>query len=152
MVQTIGHCSYKNPEDFLGTLTGNGPGVQPLDEAIGKPVLQQPTSPGTQPTQQLAPLKIDVKPATSGKGSYTNFTVGTSAVKILDKNPSRVSALIRQISSSNLYIGFDQGVSSTTGMLLNQNDSYEINQLNHFTGEIWAVANTSGQDVRVVEF
>lgn len=137
MVQTIGHCAFKNSEEFLGELRGGSNGD-----------FFSEVSPTTQrPTPQTSETK-----KSSSKGYQQNFTVGTSVVKILEKNPNRVSALVRHTSTGSLYLGFDQSVSSTNGLLLNQYDSYEINQLNNYTGEIWAIASASSQDVRIIEF
>ena len=103
------------------------------------------------PNNQIINI-TNIKTKSSKRGNSNSITVTTSTTQLAYNNPERVSLLIQNTSSTSIYIGFDRGISTTNGILITQNSSYEINQNNLFTGEIYAIVASGSATVIVFEF
>jgi len=83
----------------------------------------------------------------------SQYTVGTSAVQLTPSPLStRSSISIRVKTSSNteaVYIGATNAVTTSTGYLLLNNDSIQIDITP--SGTIWAIGSSAGQTVYVLE-
>lgn len=54
-------------------------------------------------------------------------SVGTSAAEVLRNDPDRVFALLVNLSTNTMYVGFDQGVGASRGVILASNGgSYQV--------------------------
>ena len=76
------------------------------------------------------------------------ISVGTSATLILPARRQRRSLLIVQHGSNAVYIGKDENVTSTTGVLLTGTAGVGLSIPT--TGEIWGIAG-SAQTVSYIE-
>ena len=84
--------------------------------------------------------------------SYGTITVSTSATKIISSgNKWRLGALIRNTSSTAVYLGFDSSVTTATGTPLNQNDVWETNEPRVYQGDVYGIVSSSTADVRYEE-
>ncbi len=83
--------------------------------------------------------------------SPSNAVVGTTVKEVLDYNAKRLWAIITNTSSTVCYIGMSQGVSSSNGTQLNQNDVFTIDLTNPYTGPIYAVTASGTSDLRIMQ-
>ena len=81
--------------------------------------------------------------STTNAGTCLNYS--TSASTILASNAARNYGKIRNFSNATVFLGFGR-VPSTINFdtFLNQNDSYEINSTNLWTGDINSIGSSSG--------
>jgi len=81
-------------------------------------------------------------------------TADTNPIQVLSTKTSRQYALIQNDSDTSVYLAL--GASTTAavneGIRLNANGgSYEINELNLYTGEIWATSSASNKKLLITE-
>jgi len=81
-------------------------------------------------------------------------TVGTSPVLILRGNPDRFHWLVINLSANEVYLGFDEDVSSTRCILLGASGGFASMSADEdgevVTWEVWAVAAAAGSEIYVV--
>ena len=76
-------------------------------------------------------------------------SIGTSSAAVLSTNANRKAAVIQNLSSNTIYLGFGIPATQATGLALLPSQSFTID---FFTGVINAIAATSGNDVNIIEF
>lgn len=85
----------------------------------------------------------------------TEVAVDTTVTKLIDNNPERVSLSIINVGNDTLYVLFDDGVSSTRGIVLNANGgllSLNVRDDQMMSTRRWyGIAGSSSTDVLVVE-
>lgn len=81
-------------------------------------------------------------------------SVGTTAAEVLRNDPERVFVLMVNLSVNTIYVGFDQRVSSSRGIVLASNGgSYQADVEEDFTLPIrsmFAVSTLAGSNLYVV--
>lgn len=80
--------------------------------------------------------------------TFSKIDVTTVATKILAINGNRKSALVVNRGTADIYLGADNTVTSTTGVLFRPQEQLT------FTGdadEVWAIASSGTQPVHIVE-
>ena len=87
-------------------------------------------------------------------GTSASSTVGTSATVVLSKNSGRMYAAFTNDGADDIYLNL--GATSTAavgkGIRINANGgSYEINDLNLYTGQVSAISETDGVNLCVTE-
>jgi hypothetical protein len=84
------------------------------------------------------------------------LSLGTTPVRVLDNNPSRFQFVIVNLSPNNVYVGFDNQVSSSRGVRVapNGGDFRMIwtEDLDITTWEFYAVADADNSDILVIQF
>lgn len=82
-------------------------------------------------------------------------SIGTDIKRVLDNNPNRLAWTIINLSSNDLYLGFDNDVSSNKGVYVAANGgSASMLYRDDFdpTGwEIWGKASGAGSNIYVIE-
>jgi hypothetical protein len=99
------------------------------------------------------PMLVDTSgQAISGprKGTKTVTAIAPTgaADPVLAANTSRISALIQNVGSVNVYLGKDNTVTSSTGILLIAGASMEDTES---TDAWWAIVASGTGDLRVIE-
>lgn len=87
------------------------------------------------------------------KGIRRDTVIGTASRRVLEANSSRVGALLinRAAGAIAIGLGFDPGA-ATAGIVLAANGGYyEIQLLNPFDGEIWAIGAGAGYLLNITE-
>jgi len=80
-------------------------------------------------------------------------TLSTTQEKILDKNPARVYALLVNDGTEDIYLGMGIPAIVNRGIRVNNGGgSYEINLMNPWHGEIYAVAASGTPLLLIVEW
>jgi len=81
-------------------------------------------------------------------------SVGIDPVIILRGNPDRFHWLVMNLSPNEIYIAFDERVSSTRGVLLGASGGFASMSADRdgevVTREVWAVATAADSDIYVV--
>jgi hypothetical protein len=81
--------------------------------------------------------------------------VGTSAVRILQTNPRRLSFQVINLSAANVFIAIDNQVASDRGIYLSPNGGgVTLNWDRDFelcSHEWWAIASAGSSDIYVLE-
>jgi hypothetical protein len=84
--------------------------------------------------------------------AYGTTTITTSATSILaTASPRRMAGLITNFSSEVVYIGFDASVTSSTGLQLNKNDTWETSEQQVYQGPVYGITAANTADVRYQE-
>lgn len=81
-------------------------------------------------------------------------TVGTTAVEVLSANTGRIYAVFTNDGSDDVYLNLGATTTSAVGMGIRLNaggGSYEINDLNLYTGEVSAISESAGINLCVTE-
>jgi len=82
-------------------------------------------------------------------------SVDTDPVVILRGNPDRFHWLVINLSPNEVYLGFDEDVSSTRCVLLGANGGFASMSVDEdgevVTWEVWAVAAAAGSAIYVIE-
>jgi hypothetical protein len=82
-------------------------------------------------------------------------TIGTTAEKLVNNNPRRMSLLIINLSANNVYVGLKPDVSATKGMLVAANGgSLSLTYDKDFqlvTNELWIVGAAAGLSIYTLE-
>lgn len=74
--------------------------------------------------------------ATGNYGQVTVTTDTTPATLVLDANPQRISAMILNQGTTNMFFGFTSAVTTSTGVRLTENMGWETSD---YAGPIYAV-------------
>jgi c-di-GMP-binding flagellar brake protein YcgR len=86
----------------------------------------------------------------------TTLTIGTEPVRVLENNPSRFQSVIVNLSPNNVYVGFDNQVSSSKGIRVAPNGGdfrmIWIEDLDVVTWEFFAVADDENSNILVIQF
>jgi hypothetical protein len=81
-------------------------------------------------------------------------SIGTTASKVLDNDPERVTALLVNMSANTIYLAFDEAVSSTRGIILAANGGTLITSVRDDfmlpTHSFWAVASAAASNLYVL--
>ena len=88
---------------------------------------------------------IGLTPTLGSRATYSNVTVINTATQIVVADTSRRSLAIRNISTSTVVIGTDNGVTLATGIPLKTDDVYEETE---YDGAVWGIADATGQPIR----
>jgi len=83
-----------------------------------------------------------------------DFTINTSAVGVLQLVLQRVGALVQNTGATNIYIGYSQAVSTSTGFKLSPGDRFREDW--YYDGDLlmrqlYCVGDNSGGSVHVLE-
>ena len=89
---------------------------------------------------------VSVKPPSSG-GSQ-QVTVGTTPVQLPEKSVQSVTIKADDDNSGNIYVGFDDTVSTTTGFRLKAGQGIDIAIDN--LSKIWLVADADNQKAHIL--
>jgi len=80
--------------------------------------------------------------------------VGTEPVVILRNNPDRFHWFVMNLSPNEVYLAYDERVSSTRGALLGAKGGFAVVSADVegevVTWEVWAVATAADRDIYVV--
>lgn len=81
--------------------------------------------------------------------------IGTTAEMLLRHNPNRIMWIVINLSPNSIYLGFNGGVNSTKGMLLDPNGGERSSWTKEDAGltqkEIWGIANDANSSIFVLE-
>lgn len=85
--------------------------------------------------------------------AYNTVTVTTSATLIITANTQRLSLIIENTGTQDLYIGQDALVTTSNGILLEEGDilSEDASGTNQYKGPYYGIVGTSTSDVRYWE-
>lgn len=81
-------------------------------------------------------------------GTYNQVTVGTSATEIKAANSDRLFLVIRNHSSTNVFIGLNDSVTTANGVLLGEREVIEIA---YYTGAIYGIVASGSATVSYIE-
>lgn len=85
----------------------------------------------------------------------TSATVGTTASRIVLNNPRRVKLTLLNLGASDVYVGFDSSVTTSSGLkLVASTGTLESNASDdgeEVLVELWAISGTAGQTVMISE-
>lgn len=85
----------------------------------------------------------------------TTSTVGTTATRIVLNNPRRVKLLIMNFGASDISVGFDSSVTTTTGIKVVASTGYmESNASDdgeEVLSEFWAISSAAGNNIVISE-
>lgn len=84
-------------------------------------------------------------------GVYGAATVGTSATLIRAANTNRISLQITNISTGEVYVGFDASVTTSNGFELSQQDVISFTGSDLYKGDVYGIVATGTSDVRFFE-
>ena len=89
----------------------------------------------------------------TGEDGYSpsRAQVTTRVKEILDYNPNRLWAVVTNNSSTTAYIGLSEGVTTTSGTQLTQNDLFTIDLTNPYTGPVYAITASGTADLRIMQ-
>jgi hypothetical protein len=86
----------------------------------------------------------------------TPLTIGTEPVRVLENNPSRFQFAIVNLSPNNVYVGFDNQVSSSRGIRVAPSGGdfrmIWIEDLDITTWEFFAIADAANSNILVIQF
>lgn len=82
-------------------------------------------------------------------GSYGSITIGPTAVLILGSDNTRTSLQFQNLGPRAIYWGFDSSVTEDNGTQLRRRD---VQILDDFTGDIYAITAAGSADVRWMEY
>ncbi len=100
----------------------------------------------TNPT--AANLKAEVVPKKVASGTYNQVSVSTTATGLVTANSSRIAVIVKNISSTPVYVGLDGSVTTSNGLLLEQGDSLEFTT---FTGSIVGITPSGTATIAYME-
>lgn len=87
------------------------------------------------------------------QATQQSYSIPASALFIaLNANPARKGAVIQNVGNRTLWILFGDETDWNKGIKLSENMQYEINYSNLFVGKISLYAQSSTNEVRIVEF
>ncbi len=85
-----------------------------------------------------------------GNKTFSRVQPNASALKLLSANPQRIQAMIQNIGSGHdAYLGNDDTVSSTTGILLTTGAAIFVD--NFSIDAWWAIGSGGAADLRIIE-
>ena len=93
-------------------------------------------------------LLVSTSPTQATSGVNSNPTVGIAASIILNQNSSRRQYIVQNLGAQPIYLGFGSIPTTLTGFQIPSNGVFADDV---FTGVLYAISGTAGQDVRVVE-
>lgn len=90
----------------------------------------------------------------SGGVTNTKVSVGTSATKILDRNPNRLgfSLQVRKTETASVYIGSATVTTDTGHEVYDNGDHFAFSGEGLYRGELYGIVTTGTVNVRVMEF
>lgn len=81
--------------------------------------------------------------------SFNAVTVASTPTNILTSSPGRRGFLIKNNGGAIVYLGFDAGVTTLTGLPLVPQDSFTLTgEHNTFKGSVWGVTSSGTVDCR----
>lgn len=93
-------------------------------------------------------LLVSTSPTQGSTWVNSNPTVGVTASAILNQNTSRRQYIIENLGTADIYIGGTSAVTTATGLKIPSGGIFADDV---YTGALYAISGTAGQDVRVVE-
>lgn len=99
---------------------------------------------GLQVPAQSIPVIVADQPEDLHNGDEK--TVGAAAVKLVDKNPIRITAIIQNVGNANIRVG-GPGVTNTSGLRLIPNAIEIFTVPDVYKGEIWAIREGASDSV-----
>ena len=87
-------------------------------------------------------------------GVEADFTVGTTALRILQPNIRRVEVIVTNWGAAAIALGLSNAVTNTTGWIVGSNSWVSlswINDLDLCAKELWAISAGAGNAVHVLE-
>jgi len=93
-------------------------------------------------------LHVTTAPVARATADVHQHALVATAVEILEVNADRACVSVKNHSAEKVYVGFDNTVSDSTGRLLEENASIEMDL---YTGAVWAISTVTGSSVSVIE-
>lgn len=84
--------------------------------------------------------------------SYNTVSVQTSATLILAANNDRRGLIVYNNGNNTMYIGLDAAVTTSTGIPILPQSSFELNGDKCWRGAVYGIAVTSSDDCRYWEW
>src|SRR3990167_7381838 len=88
---------------------------------------------------------IGLTPTLGSRATYSNATTTAVPLLIYGADTQRRSVLLRNISTTTIFIGFNSSVSTSQGMPLTRDDTLTIDQSDR---DIYAVSDATGHSIR----
>lgn len=82
-------------------------------------------------------------------GTTDNVGVVSTATLLLDGNQNRVSALLKNIGGTPIYIGFESSLAAGTDFKLDDGEGWEINQTNLYLGSVYGINSAGAGTINV---
>lgn len=85
--------------------------------------------------------------------SFGTVTITTSPTKILSSSESvfRTAAIVSNVSSGTIFLGFDDTVTTSNGTPLLENGTWQTNEPRAYQGELFGIVASSSSDARFQE-
>ena len=83
--------------------------------------------------------------------SFNTVTITSTATEILPDNKWRKSALITNTTSTDVYLGFDNTVTTSNGFLLGEQDVWDTNEPRPYAGAVFGIVASGSIDVRFMD-
>jgi len=93
-------------------------------------------------------LSVSLSSGVGGTAVITKLAFGVGTFLAVSANPSRKSLTINNTSTTAIYIGFNAGVVSATGILIGVNETFYEE---HYNGAVWLVGTVVGRTADVLE-
>jgi len=93
-------------------------------------------------------LKVSSQATGQTTGKYNQVGVGTSATLVIASNTDRISLAVKNLGSSDMYIGFDSSVSSSNGWRVEPGAGVSFE---YYLGPIYAVSPSGTQKMAYME-
>lgn len=106
---------------------------------------------GTIATVQSGSVGILEQPSAT-TGTYGGVKISSVATLIAASNPDRKYAIIRNMSGTRIYIGFDSLItaslgSADSGLPLEDGEAFEVTQINLYKGDIYGITGGGTAEV-----
>lgn len=82
----------------------------------------------------------------------SSVSVGTPSTAVLAANANRQYAVIQNVSSASMFLGFGAAAKNNNGFKLLANSSFTIDQTNLYKGAVNAISSAGAGTVVTVEF
>jgi hypothetical protein len=140
--------------DSTGKLISNSQLVDANSNTVQRQVVSlgdSATEPNIVAVTGAGSLQVDARvPQTPG--SPTSATVGTSSASILAANSSRTGAVIINLSTNTVSLGFGVAAVLGSGITLTQSGSFTMDAFCFSKGAVNAIASAAGSAVSIQEY
>lgn len=93
------------------------------------------------------PSNAGGKYSQGGNANYGAVTLSSGSVRVTPTTRTRVSIVLRNVGTANVYVGRNSSVTTSTGFLIQPGEQMEFPD---YVGELWVAASASA-DVRYFE-
>ena len=90
---------------------------------------------------------IDFGSTKGSTATYSNATIVNTATQIVASDTSRRSVIVQNISNATVFVGTDNGVTSSNGIRLIQDDALV---LDNYDGAVFGIADATGHPIRFI--